>query len=256
MCGGGAMRTVLVRPPWSRDPSTLLELAPGEHLTWGRGAQGVDVGMRLEHPGVSRQAGEIIARPSFWLVSNHSRTSAFVIENAEATGEYLKVGPRRAGMPVPFEISRVLVPAGTDTIAFQVFAPAQPSLLDPGDGPDGAGTATTASFPLDATAKYFLVLVALCEPRLRGDALAPLPTVGQVARRLRPLPGCAELTPRAVDFHIDYLARTKLRLNREDHRSGFAGRREAVVAFSLRFGLVRDEHLESLPPRAPGGPET
>jgi hypothetical protein len=243
------MRTVLVQPPWSRDPSTLVELAPGEHLTWGRGAQGLDVGMRLEHPGVSRQAGEIIARPSFWLVSNHSRTSTFVIENAEAAGEYLTVGPRRAGMPVPFEISRVLVPAGTDTIAFRVFAPAQPSVLDLDDGPGGAGTATTASFPLDETAKYFLVLVALCEPRLRGDALASLPTAAQVARRLRPLPGCADLTARAVDFHVDYLARAKLRMTAGDHGSGFAGRREAVVTFSLRFGLVLADHLEALPPR-------
>jgi hypothetical protein len=35
------------------------------------------------------------------------------------------------------------------------------------------GETTTSPFALDETAKYFLVLVALCEPRLRKFALLP-----------------------------------------------------------------------------------
>jgi hypothetical protein len=103
---------------------------------------------------------------------------------------------------------------------------------------DGEATATGLS--LDPTAKYFLVLVALCEPRLRDASSAVVPTTRQVVDRLRPLAGCETLTERAVSFHIDYLARTKLRLRE--------GRRSELVSFALRFDLVRGEHLGLLPP--------
>jgi hypothetical protein len=251
--GEGVMSTVLVQPPWSHDASTIVEVRTGQRLTFGRGAPGLAMGVTLDHPGVSRFAGEIGSATAYWHLTNRSTTATYVVENAEGAGEYLKVGPRRADMPVPFEISTVVLPAGRQTISFHVFAPEQPSLLpDAADG-EPAGTCTAATFALDTSAKYFLVLVALCEPRLRGSVLAPLPTVGQVADRLRALPGCAHLTPRAVDFHVDYLARTKLRLRMDGvgGSCGFAGRREATVTFALRFGLVDEAHLGLLPDRRP-----
>jgi serine/threonine-protein kinase len=121
------------------------------------------------------------------------------------------------------------------------------------------------AFPLDRQAKYFLVLVALCEPRLRGASLAALPTTAQVADRLRRLPGCEQLTPRAVDFHIEYLVRRKLRLRSAEARAGddgraaamsgtdgkegFAARRMLLADFVLRFGIVAEDDLALLPRR-------
>jgi serine/threonine-protein kinase len=100
---------------------------------------------------------------------------------------------------------------------------------------------------MDTGAKYFLVLVALCEPRLRHGGLAPVPTNPEVVRRLQQLPGCERLSREAVDFHVDYVARTKFRLRPDGQ--GFAARREAVVGFALRFGVVGEDHLRLLPAR-------
>jgi hypothetical protein len=189
-------------------------------------------------------AGEILAGPTYWFLTNLSTRSVYLVENMEGAGEFIRVGPGRAGIPVPFEISTVVLAAGQETVSFQVYTPEQPGFVGGGPG-ELLGDRTATAFPMDRGAKYFLVLVALCEPRLRNGALAGLPNVGQVAERLRPLSGCEGLTGRAVDFHIDYLARVKVRLRAGE---GVAARREALAAFALRFGLVREEDLALLPP--------
>ena len=76
----------------------------------------------------------------------------------------------------------------------------------PGRTPPPDGETATALFSLDETAKYFLVLTALCEPRLRDGSSAALPTDPQILDRLRRLPSCRHLTRSAVNFHLDYLA--------------------------------------------------
>lgn len=247
------MASILVRRPLSDGGAATVELEPGERLTFGRGSPGLTVGMLLEHPGVSRLAGEISAGPSYWFLANNSPRAAYVVENVEGYGEFVRVGPGRVGVPIPFEISRVVIPAGGATIAFEVYAPAQPVLGHDPTAP-GAGTPTTAAFPLDRSAKYFLVLVALCEPRLRGSPLAPPPTDRQVVGRLRRVPGCENLTARAVAFHVDYLARVKLHLRGDavESSTGSVIGRESLVAFALKFALVREEHLSLLPERRRG----
>jgi hypothetical protein len=79
-----------------------------------------------------------------------------------------------------------------------------------------------------------------------------IPTVDQVVERLRPLEACRQLTPSAVNFHIDYLARDKLRVKQRsvDERSQrLETKRAALVSLALRFDLVREEHLALLPSR-------
>ncbi|NLT54296.1 MAG: serine/threonine protein kinase [Actinomycetales bacterium] len=245
--------SVLVQPPGEGDPAGVISLAAGQSITFGRGAPGVPVGVRLADPGVSRVAGEITAAAGHWELTNLSPVATYVVENPEGGGEHIRVQPLRLCAPVPFELSRVLVPAGTGTVAFQVFAPEPPFLDRTCLGGAASGDRTLRAFPLDETAKYFLVLVAMSEPRLRGVSIG-IPTAERVAARLRPIPGYRDLTARAVDFHVDYLARTKLRLRRRGHEDdgtpqGFAERREALVTFALRFGLVTEDHLGLLPPR-------
>jgi hypothetical protein len=109
-------------------------------------------------------------------------------------------------------------------------------------------------YALDVTAKYFLVLVALCEPRLRDPSDGALPGAGDIAERLRPLESCRGLTRSAVNYHIDYLAFAKLRLD-VGEESGADGngrtgaKRARLASLALRFGLVREEHLALLPSR-------
>ncbi|GAB2625069.1 FHA domain-containing protein [Streptomyces capparidis] len=226
----------------------LLHMGPGQTAGFGRGEPGSPADIPLPDPGVSRRAGEVAAAEDYWRLSNFSRTATYVVENLEGAGEHIKVAPLRLGAPVPFEFSRVVLPSADGTAHFKVFAP-QHAFLD-GQGGPHRGEPTTSPFALDVTAKYFLVLVALCEPRLRRSSSAAVPGVGEVLERLRALPSCAGLTRSAVNYHVEYLATAKLRL-REDDAEGppGRGRREELVSLALRFGLVREEHLALLPPR-------
>ncbi|MFH8435860.1 serine/threonine protein kinase [Streptomyces sp. NPDC018007] len=231
-----------------------LRLGPGESARFGRGSSTTPVELRLAESTVSRLAGEIRATDDHWQLSNLSSTHSYLVENPEGAGEYLRVPPRRLGASIPFEFSRVVLPSRSDTpVSFQVFAPDH-VYLDP-RFTDGSGESRTlTAYSLDETSTYFLVLVALCEPWLRDAWPVAVPTTPQVVERLRGHPACARLTARAVSSHIDYLADEKLRVDvpaadgagRTERRNG---KREAVVAIALRFGIVGEQHLALLPRR-------
>ncbi|MQS17705.1 serine/threonine protein kinase [Streptomyces kaniharaensis] len=227
----------------------LLRMGPGETAVFGRGEPGRAVAVPLSDQGVSRRAGEITAAEDYWRLSNFSATATYVVENLEGAGEHVKVAPGRLGAPVPFEFSRVLLPALGEPASFKVFAP-QHAYLE-GESAGAEGERTVSPFALDPTAKYFLVLLALCEPRLRSPSAATVPGATDVVARLRALPSCRGLTRSAVNYHIDYLVFTKLRLREpfDDDRCG--GKREELAALALKFDLVREEHLALLPPRPP-----
>ncbi len=250
----GEIKTVVVQLPLlsGQNAPRLLELAPGQEVTFGRGGPGHGVDIELPDSAVSRVAGRIRAVEDYWLASNLSQHTTYVVENPEGAGEFVKVAPRRLGMPVPFEFARVVLPAVTGRVSFLVFA-SQHAYADARALEHPSGEQTTAAFPLDETAKYFLVLVALCEPRLRDSSPIVIPSVPEVVERLRVLDSCREITRTAVNFHIDYLARTKLRV-KESTGAASAGKadwqREALVSLALGFDLVHEDHLALLnPPR-------
>jgi hypothetical protein len=235
--------TVLVEPP---GPERPIDLLPGQSVVFGREVPSPPGGLRIPDPSVSRLAGEIRATADHWLLSNFSRTVTYVVENPEGGGEFIKVQPARLHAPVPFEFSRIVIPAARGFTGIKVYAPRHEYAEV---GIPVLGELTRRVFALDETAKYFTVLVALCEPRLRDEPAVSVPTASQVAERLRPLPGNAELTRSAVNFHIDYLAEAKLRLR---PNKGMASpprdwKRQALAATALRFNLVREEHLRLLP---------
>ncbi|NSL42965.1 FHA domain-containing protein [Streptomyces sp. 8P21H-1] len=243
-----------------------IRLAPGERLPFGRavGGRTHDArssdgrtggggtgggGLSIAHEGVSRRAGEITAQGTFWTLSNLSSHQTYVVENPEGAGEHIKVGPGRLEAPVPFEFSRIVLPAAGDLLSVEVWAPRHDYLRSPG-GLDGATTAP--AFSVDRTKRYFAVLAALCEPRLRGEPHAPLPTVDRVVERLRPTWPAASRT--SVQWNIDYLA-VKLRLKpgpeTADTGPRLNGKKESLVSLALRFDLVREDDLAVL--AAPAG---
>ncbi|MDH6109957.1 DNA-binding transcriptional ArsR family regulator [Kitasatospora sp. MAP12-15] len=251
--------TVLIQPPElpGRPRAPLVELGPGQLALFGRAVADGPTGVEIADPAVSRVAGEIRAVDDHWLLSNLSRDTTYVVENPEGGGEYLKLAPRRLGAPVPFEFGRILVPSSDGFVGLNVYAP-QHRYADQQhpDGGAACGEPTCRLFALDESAKYFLVLVALCEPRLRDVPRPVVPTASQIAERLRALPHCADLNRSAVNFHLDYLAGHKLRLRpgQGDPVAGTAWKREALAALALRIDLVREEHLALLPSLRRGGP--
>ncbi|RFU84147.1 serine/threonine protein kinase [Streptomyces triticagri] len=222
-----------------------LRLRPGESADFGRGGEGSSVRLRLSDPGVSRIAGQITAAEDYWRLSNYSSSSTYAVENMEGAGEYIKVAPGRLGAPVPFEFSRVLLPSRGGEATFKVYAP-EHAYLDGDRMSRLSGEPTQTPFALDRTSKYFLVLLALCEPRLRNSSSGAVPGVVDVLERLRPLASCRDLKRSAVNRHIEYLVMEKLRLGDGNATSN---KRAELVSFALRFDLVREEHLPLLPPR-------
>lgn len=73
---------IVVSPPSAADQidRPQLRLAPGERLTFGRGA---DNDLEIAHDGVSRRAGAIAAQGAFWVLSNLSSSQTYVVENPE-----------------------------------------------------------------------------------------------------------------------------------------------------------------------------
>ena len=180
------------------------------------------------------------------LLSNFTTFSTFAIENLEGGAELIKVRPRRLGIEIPFEMSRILIPSGSGIAELSAFSP-PPAILGP-DRP--ARAADSDMFRLDVTSKYFAVLVTLCEPRLRGSSMAAVPSVQEVVERLKSSGRFTGANRSNINYHIDYLADQKLPIS---HWAKYVdggrmhSKREALVAFALRFDLVREEHLTLLP---------
>jgi hypothetical protein len=255
------MYSIIVVPANCAGPTDQIRLEPGESLGFGRSSRppgptdAADTALapaarrrhlEIPHCGVSRTAGEITASGAFWTLSNRSAHQTYVVENPEGAGEHIKVAPRRVDAPIPFEFARVVLPAAGELLSFDVWAPRHDYLDDAATTAGAAyeGDATTLAFPLDRTKRYFLVLAALCEPRLRGAPHAPLPTVDQVAERLRPVWPAAGRA--SVQWNIDYLA-VKLRLKQPpesvDGGPRLNGKKESLVSLALRFDLVGEHEL-------------
>jgi len=181
-----------------------------------------------------------------WSVSNYTSHVTFAVENLEGGAELIKIAPRRKDVIVPFEMSRLLIPSGSRLVEIKIFGQS-PTFLAP---EEPVGEMATPSLLLDPKSKYFQVLVALCEPRLRGSTMAPVPSVQEVVNRLREGQSFRNATRSSINYHIDYLHLHKLphatagliSATRRLH-----SKREALVYFALRHDLVREEHLALLP---------
>ncbi|MFI6940425.1 FHA domain-containing protein [Streptomyces sp. NPDC050418] len=238
------MDSIIVVPGERSEPREQITLGPGDTLGFGRSPHAgpdTDQWLTIPHPSVSRMAGLLTASSSFWSLSNLSATSTYVVDNPEGAGEHIKIAPGRLGAPMPFEFSRVVLPGTDCLLSFDVWAPRHDYAEDPGDGLAAVGEPTARAFPLDRTKRYFLVLAALCEARLRGDPHAFAPTVAQLTERLRTV--WPEATRSAVQWNIDYLS-LKLHLRpgpeEPDPDRRLHGKKEALMSLALRFDLVNE----------------
>jgi hypothetical protein len=235
-----------------RGAARQLRLEPGERLVFGRApVGGPERCLTLRHEGIAPTAGWITSGRTYWLLTNLSSWQTYVVENPEGAGEHVKVGPGRREAPIPFEFGRVVLPAGQERVDFDVWA-TRHDYRDEGMRGEVRAPAG-AAFPLDRSRRYFLVLASLCEPRLREEPFARLPTTRQIVERLRP--AWPAVSKSAVQWSIDYLAE-KLRLAPPEAAPDptvprgqvprHSGKREALVSLALRFDLVREEDLALL----------
>jgi hypothetical protein len=197
-------------------------------------------------PGATPSIGAFEVSDHHLFLSNFTTSTTFVIENLEGGTELVKARPRMVDMVIPFEISRILVPYGASLSEVIVFTP-PPRMLEN----DVATTVSQSALTkLDTESKYFAVLVALCEPRLRGSSMAAVPSAQEVVERLKGINQFRDANRSSINYHIDYLTDQKLPVSQwAKYLDGgrMHSKREALVAFALRFDLVREEHLHLLP---------
>jgi hypothetical protein len=96
----------------------LVRLSPGQSARFGRGEPGGRPPIALNDPAVSRCAGQVTAVEDYWRLCNYSAAATYVVENLEGAGEHIRVAPGRIGAPVPFELSRVILPAAETSMEF------------------------------------------------------------------------------------------------------------------------------------------
>ncbi|MFD8695115.1 hypothetical protein [Kitasatospora purpeofusca] len=231
-----AARSVLISLD-GRSPA--VELPDGDSVRFGWRAGEITVGTDR-----ALTAGRIDAFGDYWLMSNCGTAGTYCVENLEGAGEYVKVRAGRAGVPIPFELSRVTLTVGGGSNSFTVYAPEVPEAREHRTAvePDGGGIPL-----LDEESRYFQVLVCLCEPRLRDCGAAAVPTPAQVSARLSA--AGVPLGRSAVNYHIDYLVK-KLGTTAPRGMTR-AWKRDTVVTLALKFDLVRPEHLGLIPGRVP-----
>ncbi|MBN6050706.1 hypothetical protein JYK22_02075, partial [Nonomuraea sp. RK-328] len=224
-------------------PAGQMRLEPGSRLRFGLSSRSGSF-----EPWSVQSIGEFEIALDHWSMSNLTAATTFVIENLEGGAEIVKVAPRRLRVVVPFEISRVFIPSRSGLLELKVFG-APPNLLE---AEAVSETSTLLPIELDETSKYFLVLVALCEPRLRGSSMAAVPSVQEVVERLRAIDGFENANRSSINYHIDYLRERKLPVEQWAMYSDggrMHSKREALVSFALRYDLVTNQHLSLLPAR-------
>lgn len=221
-------------------PPKRLDLREGERFDFGR-----DPSTGAFKSGVQPVLGSIEVEGGRLVVSNYTASTTFAIENLEGGTELVKARPRHVRMTVPFEMFRILIPAGLTMLELTAFGP-EPPMLHADHATENADSAIPQ---LDTASKYFAVLVALCEPRLRGNSMAAVPSVQELVARLRETELFKLANRSSINYHIDYLVDQKIPVT-QWAKYGDQGRRhskrEALVAFALRFDLVGEHHLDLL----------
>lgn len=239
--GGNGMRSVASVHTLSGENRVMdvHHLHVGESITFGTClCDECQIDLRIPTSGSEAHVlGRITAYEDHWRLDTMSREPLTVhdLENPR-DAIMLSGGARRA--LILFELSRI---CANDNPIVTVLGP-EPGGRSLTMAPCPALAANGPDICLDPQAKYFSVLVALCEVRLGGCADAVLPTSTEIAQSLAGR-GVA-MTARAVDAQIDYLV-TKLNLRPTgfDARPKRSWRKEALVAASLRRGLIGPEHL-------------
>jgi hypothetical protein len=237
------------RAPQTNSDLGQLTLGRRDEVTFGGDPALVDFPVNASQlPGV---LGTLTAQPGHWSITNHTDAVTMVVENLRGQG-FATVMPRMDNMPMPFSNARVLILASSGLVGFTVHT----GLYT--DATRDAGGNLAAVSLLDEGTKYFLVLVALCEPALRFGTTVSVPTSREIARTLRRLDQCRDMSPQAVQYHLHYVMNHKLR-DHIRHFSLLRGSKSVIGAryqrvllaeLSMRFNLVSRKHLRLLDPAA------
>lgn len=206
-------------------------------LTFGRKADLVID----DNPYLHRVAGRFVYRERLWWIQNQSKRMTFAVRDVER-GSRVELAPGdQVALTLP--VFEVTFRAGPTTYCLEGrLSEARPE-VEPGFVALGTETVDFGVVPL--TADQHLLLVALCEPRLRdgGTAQPTLPTNAEAARHLD-----WSLTKfnRKLDNLCLKFARQGVKGLHGSQGALASDRRAALAAHAVAVGLVSDGDLPLL----------
>lgn len=222
------------------------ELVPGQALTFGRSQAEVDIGLDEDNQWLHRRLGRIEHRPGGWFLVNTGRHLPIGVTTDDGVRIDLPSG-RAIRLPEPDAMIVIQVRGARYELSCHHRQWSDPS-PDPEVGePVEHVDPTTVNYHLPLSDDQLLMLVALCEPRLRTGVGATPAADADIARRFG-------WTTKAVEKKLAYL---RGRLTDQGAR-GLTGAkdlrvRSRMVELLLAHGLVRSDDLELLAPYPPGG---
>ncbi|MFT3852162.1 MAG: hypothetical protein QM733_05415 [Ilumatobacteraceae bacterium] len=213
---------------------TVVE--PHGSLTIGRDADLVVD----DNPFLHRVFLHLAARDGLWFLTNAgSQLSATVSDGGGRMEAFLAPG---ASLPLVFATTQVSFTAGPTTYELSIEMPGATYDAPPVNGAE-CGATTVGQVGL--TRDQRLLLVALAEPRLRGDGRASvtLPSSAQAARRLG-----WTLTKfnRKLDNVCDKLTKLGVRGLRGDVAEYASNRRSRLIEYAVATRLVTRDDLVTL----------
>ena len=206
-------------------------LNPTDSLMFGRRADlSVD-----DNPYLHRVVGRFVNRQGLWWLQNlGTRTVLEIRDGLSASRLSLAPGQQLA---VIYQRCSVCFTAGPTSYELEVTREGGPVLLD--ELGDQTGTATIDFGVVPLSAEQHVLLVALCEPKLRTGAVE-IPTNQALADRLG---WTITKFNRKLDHLCAKLAREGVRGVRGGPESLATDRRQALVEHAITVGLVSADDL-------------
>lgn len=241
-----------------RHHNTSVDLAPHEHLTFGRSDANATTqagaGPHLElsaDRALHAHAGTVEAGDGSWWVTNTGRWLRIRLAEVGGPGA-AEVVPGRS-LRVPWPRCRLEINTGTETIGFEVEVNAGSRPAPEAAAPLPSGE-TVGGLGLDRQAGYFRALVALCAPQLREPGCGRVATAAEIAQALNRLPAEPErVTAKAVERRLAHV-RSRVGIGGSDadgvSAAGLEQRDAAasLVDLALRTGTVTQADLAVVTP--------
>ncbi len=217
----------------------IYEMDEGESLTFGRTAElCIDEDNQYMH----RQVGAFVHHQGVWWLRNDGRRIELVLRGESGSQVTL---PPASAQAIVNRSGSVRFVAGPTTYELNFAMAADPVLPRSGAPVPVSGENETRDFgvvPLNDEQR--LLVVALAEPRLGGDASARLPANADIAHRLG-------WSLKKFDRKLDYLCRRLDEAGVRGIRGGKGDealdRRSTLVDHAIRVGMVVPADAELLP---------
>jgi hypothetical protein len=228
--------------------SSTVELGTGESISFGR-APGRSQIYRGQDKSVSDVHGLVTCTETNWSVTAKGSRYSFVVADVHTPSSI--VVPLHAGpIAIPFAEALILIQANWNH-SFQVYAHGAPGWVTEKSTPTqanspnrtalaerhrGMKTHTADGRPL----RWFQVLVAICEPRLKDPFYSQCPTRNQVIGRL----GIS-----GTRLDEDYVPEIRKRLGIPSTITGFDhfATHASIIAIAQRFVAREDLRLTQSP---------